>query len=141
MPRSALGLHVDQVIADSVRENVVLLDYPNAETVKCGTARGRMGDTGVFTRSAELADIWKPRAGHRGRDESAWGEIELTRCCALTFACPAAVVHEVWFRKHFLRHRWDTRTVADSRPLDQPPSLNIGGDDDACMRLTMMKTK
>ena len=33
------------------------------------------------------------------------------------------IVHNVWFRKHFLRRHWDTRTVADSRPLDDPPPL------------------
>ena len=123
MAFSPLSAHVDAIIAASVRENAVLLDYPNQATVKCGAAKGRMGDGGMFSRASEVEDIWRPSRGHRGRDESADSEIELTRCCAITFDCPAEVVHDVWFRKHFLRHRWDTRTVADSRPLDDPPPL------------------
>ena len=127
---SPLSEHLDAVIAASVRDNAVLLDYPNAATVKCGAAKGRMGDGGMFSRASEVEDIWRPSRGPRGRDESANGEeVELTRCCAITFDCPAEVVHDVWFRKHFQRHRWDTRTVADSRPLDHPPSMDGGQGD------------
>ena len=123
MTTTPLGKHVDEIIAASVRDNLVLLDYPNFATVKCGTAKGKMGDSGMFSSSSETVDIWRPASGHRGRDESETGEIELTRCCSVVFECPADVVHDVWFKNHFRRKKWDLRTVADSRRLDKPPAL------------------
>lgn len=130
----SLAAHVRAGLQDSVRANAPLLDHHLHEkqsggglTIACGVARGRMGDSGgglagrLFGGAGrrdkeEQHVIWRPAGGPRGNDEAPDGSgTEVTRCCAIDFACPADVVHEIWLHKHTQRYKWDQRTVAASR--------------------------